>query len=418
MPHLSHIIARTLGACALLAGLGWGAPAQAVEVPTLVVRTSAECAGEQGRQQLIRALKARLGAETSYVDRAEAQTPHWVLQWSKGAQESCALVLSDTGPVMSLPLVANADSTQMQEVLVRIVWMVSTQPPRTPEPVAVAPVAPVTPEPVTPEPVAPQPADPSAPPVPEPAGPEPVDPKEPVTLTQPAGEGLPGADVEEVDPQGAELMDLSSFERFQAGFPGLFGYAELNETNALELNWSDKPTLFSPHVGWTYRAGVSLSQPVFSNLLQVGVIIDRSFNIGLSYQHVDRQDAGSTDIFFAGGSNKAIEMHAGRVDAEYLFMPGSDVHLALNLSLGAGRLKWTEDLGTFEDPSDEPRFIQDALTLVLVDIGARFYYDATDWLQVGFGFTWQTGFHWAFDDNGPGNISGPSGDMTLRVGFF
>lgn len=415
MHHLPHISARALRAGAALACVACSASAWAASASTIVVRAEAECAGEDGRATLIKALKARLGAETSYAVSVDAQTPHWTLTWAATTQEACTLSLVDIEPVMTLPLSKDAGSQRMQEVLVRIVWMVSTQPARTPAlpPVAALPPPTAPPQPVTPDPV-----------VPTPAAPEPIldELKPPDPAPQDEGDAkvaqtTPASVVKEDDAPGDAPVfqdaDLSSFERFQASLPGLFGYEHLNATSAFEFNWSDKPTLFSPHVGWTYRAGVTQGEPVFSSLLQVGVIIDRAFNIGLSYQVIDRQQIGSQGFLSSGRASTEIELHAGRVDAEYMLMPGSDVHLALNLSFGAGSLDWSR---RSVNPGEVDT--SGSYTMLLVDAGARFYYDATDWLQVGFGFTWQTGFHWAFDNSGPGTLSGPSGDMTLRVGFF
>jgi len=108
-----------VGLVAFAAALAWPAVVGAAEVPLTVVEG---CGDARAAGILKDELRVRLEGE---ADRPGG----WRLSWRPVAS-GCALVLEDTGEVLSIPLAPGASEDALREAVVRVAWVVTMEEPR------------------------------------------------------------------------------------------------------------------------------------------------------------------------------------------------------------------------------------------------------------------------------------------------
>lgn len=400
--------------------------------PTLVfIQADPSCASAQNTQLFVEELRVRLPEQVSIRQSAPTPTTQawWALAWSPSkAQGACQLTLSDTEPVVELPLDQRAEPAQIREVAVRLAWFISTTPARAPQPEQPKtlpsaqalleqgePTPTTTPDPnpapkpqpePTPEP-APEIATPEA--TQEPEEPQPGEPKKAVATQKVASTLAPENFVQEV----ALRLKL-----WQNQNPNIFGSLDQKLTPMPETVFGDPSTL-GLYAGLSTDVTIIQEQPAWVGNVHLGTYLTNRIGLGVSYRnllsdirfiHEDDaplfNDPNNPDEFTS--PIRQLSLHMMSLDAEYLLFPEENIHIGLGGALGAG---WATSKGV--------NFKQkDSVAVLSTMLNVNIYYDIMPWVQAGFGLSWRDVYGKNLGAVGDKQFSGPSGTFTLRVGLF
>lgn len=402
--------------------LGWSTSAFAANAPpVLLVKIDDACATAASQAQFVKALKVRLPEKSTYLSSPDEQKNYWTLYWKQSPGQSCRVTLSNTQSVMALPLVANAEPNQMRDVLVRLVWVISTSS-------KPALLKPKEEDPKKPEKTPEQPEK-----KPEEA------PKEEKAKTPIKDPDPPGDVIKQPEPSKRTTQKTSTgntivndmaaiLGAFRNSTPALFGDVQ-KDSNAMATSLLGVQTTVGLHTTLSTKATMVQDQSAWMGGLHVGMFLGRHFSLGVSY-HTLLNDVryGYNDYQIVGdefdGANtvygtRELSINAVAFDAEWMFFPQYQVQLALGVSGGLGVASWDVDYGRKTD-KDGKRLKGDGDNhlFAMIDVNATLYYDVTNWMQLGFGFGWRDLSGFNFNQIGPGTMSGPTGNMMLRIGFF
>ena len=403
--------------------LGWSTSAFAAKAPpVLLVKIDDACATAASQAQFVKALKVRLPEKTTYLTSADEQKNYWTLYWNQSPGQSCRVTLSNAQSVMALPLIANAEPNQIRDVLVRLVWVIST----TPKP---APPQPKEENPKPPEEVPKKPEK-----KPEEAPKKEDKDKAPIKDPDPPGDVIkrpePSKRTTKKTSTGNAIIDdmAAVLGAFRNSTPALFGDVQ-KDTNAMATSLFGVQTTVGFHTTLATKATIIQDESAWMGGLHVGMFLGRHFSLGVSYHTLlddvrydnddykvigDEQDGANTVY-----GTRELSINAVAFDVEWVFFPQYQVQLALAVSGGLGVASWEVDYGR-ETDKDGNRLKDrgDNHLFAMIDVNATLYYDVTNWMQLGFGFGWRDLNGFNFNQIGPGTMSGPTGNMMLRIGFF
>lgn len=328
---------RAAWLCAPLLSCMLAQPVLAQPAPNAVhVRMTSDCASMAAEQLLLEEVRMRVPEQTS-LQRVESELTRWHLAWEWDAAAGCQLTLSDTEPMIALPLSVNASPKQIREAAVRVAWFITTTQPRLAGPEdLVAPAAPAT-LPTIPA----QQARVGF--VQAPGQVLPVIPKaaasqaELVTPSPRAESALKLAP----SPAPSVLGSLSgTLSSWRDASPGLL--ESLHELGTAP----PQATLFGrkmPLGGWTELGMESTNFDQRGAILLTaggGVLLADQFSLGLEYQHL-ANTVVVDDNWFDDGTVGELDLKQAGMVWRMLFRPEKLLKLSLGGALLGGRLKVT-----------------------------------------------------------------------------